>query len=348
MQVMDIVNRAAMQSGAVPSFNPDEVPEDIQQRGADILRHELIPSINCDRALDITEVVHRAVPSRGVVDLATTPLNYPREIYGTVPLTSSELMQVSTLTYMGTDVEVRRNLAQLLYNMGLITDLTGSPTPFNLPLSDKWPCDQFGNPRDIAIWSEDHKLIEVEHENQLAAASSWINTTYNVPFAPMRVDEVYRASDGAPLAYVHAGEFVSNEFRYAQLVFTVEDYPEKMRIRFPQNFGAGEALIILPVPIKIVNSYEEPNPWQGTIVAPEKFRGYLIAKLSYRLAVEYGIATADAMKQLAAEAYQYLLKNPSKHEHPQDISRKMFSYLQRGRGWRAGANGNGYVGGFNG
>lgn len=29
MQVMDIVNEAALASGAVPSFNIDEVPEDV-------------------------------------------------------------------------------------------------------------------------------------------------------------------------------------------------------------------------------------------------------------------------------------------------------------------------------
>ena len=118
MQVMDIVNRAAMQSGAVPSFNPDEVPEDIQARGADILRHEIIPSINCDRSLDITEVVHPASPHCGVVDLVTTPLNYPREIYGTVPLTAQELNKTTTMTYMGNEYEIKPNIAQLLANMG--------------------------------------------------------------------------------------------------------------------------------------------------------------------------------------------------------------------------------------
>lgn len=347
MQVMDIVNRAAMQSGAVPSFNPDEVPEDIQSRAADILRHEIIPSMNCDRQLDITEVVHPVHPVCGYVDLVTTPLTYPREIVGEIPIPSSELMKTSIEPYMGTDVEVKENIATLLYNMGLV-DWTTIGTPFQLNPTDKWPTDQFGNYRDIAVWTDDHKLVEINYENQKLASSSWVNRTYNVPFAPMRVDEVYRASDGAPLAYVHAGELVSNEFRYAQLVFTVEDYMDRLRIRFSKNFGGSDALVILPVPIKIINSYEEPEAWHGTIIAPEKFRAFLIAKLSYRLAIEYGIATAEAMKILASEAYQCLLKNPSKHEHPQDISRKIFNYLERGRGWRAGANGNGYVGGFNG
>lgn len=346
MQVMDIVNRAAMQSGAVPSFNPDEVPEDIQSRAADILRHEIIPSMNCDRQLDITEVVHPVHPVGGYVDLVTTPLDYPRFIVGEVQLTASYLMETSKEIYMGMEFDVKLNIVTLLYNMGLVSSTTGNP--WQLPLTDKWPCDQFGNPRDIAVWTDDHQLVEINWEFQKLASSSWVNRTYNVPFAPMRVDEVYRASDGAPLAYVHAGELVSNEFRYAQLVFTVEDYMDRLRIRFSKNFGGSDALVILPVPIKIINSYEEPEAWRGTIIAPEKFRAFLIAKLSYRLAIEYGITTAEAMKVLASEAYQCLLKNPSKHEHPQDISRKIFNYLERGRGWRAGANGNGYVGGFNG
>ena len=50
MQVMDIINRAVMKSGVVSNFNPDEVPEDIQQRAADVLRNEIIEDLNCDRA----------------------------------------------------------------------------------------------------------------------------------------------------------------------------------------------------------------------------------------------------------------------------------------------------------
>ena len=345
MQVMDIVNRAAMQSGVVPSFNPDEVPEDIQARGADILRHEIIPSMNCDRTLDITEVVQVFHPVRGVVDLVTTPLNYPREIYGTVPLHSSELLRVDHTVYMGQDVEYLPNIKTLLENMGLTS---GTTTPTQLNITDKWPTDFVGNPRDIAIWSEDMKLIEIDHTSQCSPTSTGINPTYNVPFAPMRVGEVFRASDGAPLQYVHAGEFVSSEFRYAQLIFTSEDYVGKLRLRFTPSFGCTPVMVVLPMPLKIVNSYEEPNPWQGEIVAPEKFRSYLVAKLAYRLAIEYGVSTAEAMRILAADAYQCLLKNLSKHDHPQDLERKISHYLGRNRGWRVGANGNGYGGGFNG
>lgn len=345
MLVLDIVNRAAMQSGVVPSFNPDEVPEDIQARGADILRHEIIPSMNCDRTLDITEVVQVFTPFHGVVDLVTTPLDYPREIYGTVPVHSSDLLKVMHTTYMGQDVEYYPNVRTLLENMGLTS---GASSPFQLNVTPKWPTDFVGNPRDIAIWTEDLKLVEIDYGNQCSLNGASINPTYNVPFAPMRVDEVFRASDGAPLQYVHAGEFVSSEFRYAQLIFASEDYVGKLRLRFTPSFGSTPVMVVLPMPLKIVNSYQEPHPWQGDIEAPEKFRSYLVSQLAYRLAIEYGVSTAPAMLDLATKAYQSLLKNQSKHDHPQDISRKICHYLGRNRGWRTGSNGNGYAGGFNG
>ena len=68
MQVMDIVNRAVINAGIVPSFNPDEVPEDIQQRAADVLRNEIIPDMNCDRTLDMTEIAVPMCPRNGIID----------------------------------------------------------------------------------------------------------------------------------------------------------------------------------------------------------------------------------------------------------------------------------------
>ena len=51
MRVMDIVTRAVMNAGIVPSFNPDEVPEDIQARASDVLRNELIPQPEDDETV---------------------------------------------------------------------------------------------------------------------------------------------------------------------------------------------------------------------------------------------------------------------------------------------------------
>lgn len=353
MQVMDIVNRAVMSSGVVPSFNPDEVPEDIQARAADVLRNEIIPNMNCDRTLDITEVVFTLPVINGIIDLVTTPLDYDGYIFPSVRYTARELETTTTMPLVpgGTPFPVLTKLINLLTEMGLVIN-NGGMTPYsNLAFGDNWPCDQFGNQSNIAFWTDDMKLFEIAPDLSILTNSpnpDFVNKVYNVPFPPMRVSEIYRASDGANLQYVHAGEFVSAEFRYSQLIFTTEDYPTKLRIKFPRNYGCASAMVVLPMPIRVINSFDEPNPWEGEIVASDKFRSYLIAVLAWRMATEYGVTTVEAMKKLVDVAYQAILKNPSKREHKQDISRKISNYLERGRGWRAGANGNGYAGGFNG
>lgn len=351
MQVMDIVNRAVMSSGVVPSFNPDEVPEDIQARAADVLRNEIIPNMNCDRTLDITEVVFTLPVINGIIDLVTTPLDYDGYIYPTVPYTAQQLCQVKAI--MSPSVFTAKTLYDLLTDMGLI--IQTNPGDYNTTVPTwRWPKDQFHGERNIAIWTDDNKLLEIGNDPTVLVNTTQqdmedrINGLYNVPFPPMRVSEIYRASDGANLQYVHAGEFVSAEFRYSQLIFTTEDYPTKLRVKFPRNYGCATAMVVLPMPIRVINSFDEPNPWEGEIVASDKFRSYLIAVLAWRMATEYGVTTVEAMKKLVDVAYQAILKNPSKREHKQDISRKISNYLERGRGWRAGANGNGYAGGFNG
>jgi hypothetical protein len=341
---MDIVTRAVMNAGIVPSFNPEEVPEDIQARAADVLRNELIPQINCDRSLDITEIVYPASPKNCILDLKTPPLDYEYAILGVVPYSYRQFVEKAVIMAHGVTIYWYKNVVEWLYENGYMQD----PTPATTNRTDKWPCDQFGTQRTAYVWTADYKLVNVS--KPIAANgdidNELLDPRYNLPFAPMRVEEVYRATDGMPLQYVHAGEFVSSEFRYSTLVYMTEDYADRLRIRFTPNLGGAKVLVILPVPIKCVNSYEEPNPWEGAIIAPEKFRGYLIAKLAFRMAIEYGVSTAEQMKVLENTAYQALLKNPSKHEHAQDVSRKISNYLERGRVY--GMNGNGYSGGFHG
>lgn len=356
MQVMDIVNRAVINAGIVPSFNPDEVPEDIQQRAADVLRNEIIPDMNCDRTLDMTEIAIPMCPKNGIIDLRTPPPEYPRQIFGAVPYNGKQLLTVASegMAPGVPPVNFMKTIVDALVDLGLAT-LTGSFNPYgDLAKTDDWPTDQFGNYRDIALWSQDFKLIKVDADftKLYNVTDSTVNAMwdrrYNLPFPPMRVVDIFRATDGAALQYVHTSEFVSTEFRYAQLVYTTEDYPDCLRIRFTPSYGPAASLLIMPVPIMVINSYDEPHPWEGTIVAPRKFRAYLIATLAFWMATEYGVSTADAMKVKQNIAYQALLKNQSKHDHPQDVSRKIYNLLERGRGWRAGVNGNGYAGGFNG
>lgn len=342
MLVMDIVNEAALASGVVPSFNIDEVPEDVQAIASMFLRKEIVVSMNCDRNLDITEAVAKLHPVNCVIDLMCPPPGYPNEIYGTVPLTSSQLLQTFTVTYAGQNYQVYSNLAQLLINMGLCKADPVNPT--KVLHTVEWPTDSVGNPRNIAIWTDDWKLIEIENGSEIVPSGVRVHPFYNVPFPPMWVEEVYRAYDGARLEPKKAGEFVSAQYRHCQLVYMVEGYTKKFRVRFTPSYGNSEALLIVPVPIQIVNSYEEPHPWQGELIAPEKFRPYIVSRLAACLAHFYNIEGADNLDKKTGIFYQSLLKNKPTVEHKADVPRLIGETLGNGGGFRLGSNG--YNGGF--
>lgn len=349
MLVMDIVNRAVMKSGVVSSFNPDEVPEDIQQRAADVLRNEIIRELNCDRNVDITETVLPFRVTRGRVDLVTTPLDYPNYIYETVDYTSTQLNSVDRRSF-APGAEPRyymRTMISLLLDMGIV-ELWAYSDYSTVRLTAKWPTDFLGKPRDIAFWTEDCKLFEIPADTTKwfdVQEPDFVNHKYNCPFYPAYIDEVYRAGDGAYMQYLHHGEMVSAEFRHSQLVYTVEDNITKMRIRFNPTCNPGTVLVVLPVPIKVINSFEEPHPWMGTIVAPEKFYSFLLNILAWRMAVEYGVDTKADMQRQAETSYANILRNKVRREHAQDIPREIFKYL-RGRDTLTPVETNGYSGGY--
>jgi len=339
MQVMDIVNRAAMNCGVASSFNPDEVPEDIQARGSDILRHEIIPMMNCDRTLDITEIVYPVTPQNRCVSLITPPTDSDIFIMGQVAEDYRTLNERQSIL-IGSDTKwYCPKIRAILINHGYIE----ASTPTLEPKTAKWPCNQFENEyRDVYCWTSDFKLIKMA--TQVSSGNEddeLLDKRYNIPFSPMRVEGVFRACDGAELLYLHAAEMVSAEFRNSQLVYGVEDLPDRMLIRLNRSYGSEPLLLVLPIPLKIVNTFDNPRPWEGTIIAPEKFRSFLIAKLAYRLAIEYGLDTAPSMAKLVEESYQAIIKNISKRHHAQNIPRKIADYLQRGY-----SRGNMYGGGY--
>lgn len=358
MRVMDIVNRAIMQSGVVSSFNPDEIPEDYQQIASTLLRHDIIRGINCDRTLDVTETVVVLNPKFGYLDLVCPPPNYPFFVFGTQPMTLATVEdKVHTESGGGIGHHCLTNLLVLLQDMGLIENFDPEASVYTYDLTTAWPCDQFGKHRPVAIWTADLKLMEIEINESTDKPVLWstdiedykkklVNKKYNVPFPPMRVVEVYRATDGAELKYKHAGELVSAEFRHAQLVYTTEDYPGKIRIKLTPSYGGSPLMVVLPVPVTVVNSYDEPNPWEGWIYAPDKFEAYLVAALAWALAGFYGVTTEARLEKATAKIYQTLLRNPSKKNHAQDIPRKIAEYLSTGGGWQVGATGSGYNGGY--
>lgn len=341
MQVMDIVNRAAMNCGVASSFNPDEVPEDIQARGADILRHEIIPMVNCDRTLDITETVYPATPVNNVISLTPTPTDFTEFILGQTDKTYDLLTTIKEVSVGPLTKQYYPEIRSLLISHGFIEP--GMPgEDINTP---KWPCDQFGVYRKVYVWTSDYKLVDVSSTDATnRPPDTLVDNRYNIPFNPMRVEAVVRADDGAPLQYLHTEEMVTAEYRHSPMVYAVEDQPGRMVIRTNPELGAQRLLLVIPIPLKIVNSFDEPNPWQGTIVAPEKFRAFLIAKLAYRLAVEYGLDTAELMSQLTTEAYQALIKNLSKRHRSQDIPLRVSEYLGRGVNGRFFGKLDGYGG----
>lgn len=345
MQLMDIVNRALMKSGAVPSFNPDEVPEDMQQRMADVFRNEIIPDLNCDRNVDISEIAIPYSPRCSIIDLHTTPINYPYKNYGIVPFTWDYI--ISEIGGNPGGGKTYKNLWEVLKAIGVVD----YQTYLTVTKTDMWDTDQFGQYRKIAFWTSDYKLVEVTPDfNDLWVGVNHevtelipklLNTIYNIPFAPMRIEGVYRMTTGEEFKYLHVGEMVSAEWRHSTFVYTVEEIFNCLRVRFNPNGATAPVFLILPVPVTIVNSLDEPHPWTGTIVAPPKFRSFFINTLAWRAAAEYGISTEDKMKEFTGISYGALLKSKIKREHPQDVERKIFDYLQRGRGMHS----NGYTGG---
>lgn len=343
-----------MESGVVSSFNPDEIPEDYQQIASTLLRHDIIKTINCSRTMDVTETVLVLTPRNGYLDLMCPPASYPFFVFETQPVNLGTILEkVHTESGGGIGHYCLTNLLVLLQDMGLIENFDPDATTYTYDVTVQWPCDQFGKRRPVAIWTGDLKLMEIKINELNNEPVLWstdiddykkklVNRRYNVPFPPMRVVEVYRATDGAELKYKHAGELVSAEFRHAQLVYTTEDYPGKIRIKLTPSYGGSPLMVVLPVPVTVVNSFEEPNPWEGWIYAPDKFEAYLVAALAWALAGFYGVSTEARLEKKTSNCYQSLLRNPSKKNHEQDIPRKIAGYLDSAPGWQIG----GYHGGF--
>ena len=309
MEILDIVHRAVQRSQVIPGFNPSECPEDIEERVSDILTHELIPDLNCDRTLDLTETVMPFTPRHGIIDLCCPPGDANKFIV-MLPFDSKYLLEQD-------DHGMYANMIAALQAIGMTDSQPKTPTGELIPLG---------------VWSSDWKFIDVPAvpvESIGAPYELSVNPVYNVPFPPMCVEGVVEASTGCELDYKHAIEFISAEFRHARFVFMTELYENKLRVRFNPEFGDLPVQIVLPVPVTYVNYLDSPRPWSGKIVAPMKFRNYLITSLAFRIASEYGVATAAELKTASDGAYNMLAKNRNKKQHAMDFNRKISETLRR-------------------
>lgn len=331
MEILDIVHRAIQRSQLIPGFNPDECPEDYEQRVSDILVNELITDMNNDRGLDVTETVVAVRPVNGIIDLIAPPQDVWFIV--TLPYTAQYLLEVRSAPGGGASYD---NLIVALAAIGL-TD-------------DTMPRDPTGELIPLGIWTQDLKFLECPKDIPSAYAqmsnSVEVNPIYNVPFVPARVEGVVEAGTGVEFDYKHAKEFISAEFRHAKYVYMDEGYEGKMRVRFHKEFADGIVELVLPVPATVVNYFDSPKPWNGKIIAPVKFREYLIATLSYRIADEYGLASAPSCERAANRAYNNLLKNYPKRQHSMNINRKIGDSLRRPAGSVTSADG--FYGGYNG
>ena len=324
MQVMDIISRATRKSGVIPSFNKDEIPEEYLEVASDMLRNELVISMNSDRVLDMTQIAYPATPDgEGVVELVSLPPDYGHKTY-TVPMSFQKLMGE---TYEYQSHTTPANIWRCLIALGLVYDTDQFETAQK---TDRWPSDQFGNPRDVALWTTDYKLVRVYADFQ----KDWdtddlYDPRFNLPFQHTYVLKVVRQSTGERLEPVDIGEFVSKEFRGNPFIWAMEEYPDRLRIRVPR--GTSHPLfLILPVPISVVNTFDEPDPWEGTIVAPLKFQPFLIAALAYMMADFYSVATKDTRLAEMEKAYTKIAKATSIRHHEVDVRERIGRYIGQG------------------
>lgn len=293
MEVLDIVQSAAFKAGIVPSFNVDEFPGDVQDAGRNALINEILPSLNCDRTIDITETSRYYTPVNGRIVL--TPLSQP----------TNKLVIVGR--YDAPWEYVFNHMLNILENtFGVQT------TP--------WPTDDLNNYIKYGVWSSDNRLVWTTYgEIDVMPAN------INIDFPPMRIDGVIEMNSRVPLQYVYRDEY-ERTFNSASVpgIYTTEEQGNTVTILMKGS--PAPKCIILPVPLQIINVSPEHS---GTIVAPEKFRRYLIDCTAVSLAIVYGVSTLPAMQQQAAMSYNLLKKNKPQPLHQADPAIEINNKLRR-------------------
>lgn len=304
MEVLDIVHSAATKSGVVPSFNPDDLPEDVLETGRNVLNNDILPALNCDRTLDITETCRVYTPVNGRIVLTPfKPTGY-FEIIGYTNLTSAEMRtQDSSGTTFGKEIsKMHHDWVHVTAHSILRND-------------ENWPHDEAGNFANVAIWCRDMKLVYGTDTLLLPN----IHQNANIDFPPMRVDGVIDANSKCDLQFVYRDEFERTD---RIDVYTTEEYEDCLVVLF--HNATSPKKLILPVPLQIVNVTDEHA---GTIIAPAKFRRYLIDTTAVSLAVIYGMSTLPTMQQEAGVSYNLLKKNKPQQQHMADVSEVIRKHL---------------------
>ena len=311
MEVLDIVQSAAFKAGIVPSFNPDEFPDDVYQAGKKVLTDEILPTINCDRTLDVTVTARTYTPQNGRIVL--TPYDNSIEnldIIGYSQYTANELLtgiEPSGITKWGRAVQLLRP--------DWVVETASSITRRD----SVWPVNAVGQFRRVAIWSSDLKFIYGD--------AAYLPQIYNQPtidFTPMRVDSVIEYGSKLEYDYLYRREF--EQVLDGQFVFTTEEHDNSIIVLIHGSMAPKK--LVMPVPRQIIDIR---NDHAGTINAPAKFKRFLIDATAVSLALIYGVNTADAMQAQANTAYELLKKNHPQPLHKPNVSDAISNTLYRRR-----------------
>lgn len=312
MQVLELIQSAAFKSGIVSSFNPDEIPGDIVEAGRRILTEEILPTLNCDRMIDITVTAKTYQPVEGKIVLKPAPRMENFRIVGYSKYSSDDKFED-------------------FYNE------IKERTPEYLDDSGVWihPTDDFGAPTMLAEWMTDNKLMYVKYTNPHAM---WqvVVPDVNIDFPPMRVDSVIDADSKIAYEYQYRDEFEQTFNTMLPGIYTTEEYEDRLVVLLKGSSTAKR--LIMPVPLQIINQQFDNA---GEIIAPPKFKRYLIDALAVSLAIVYGVSTVDLMKQQAALSYNLLKKNKPQPMHEQNVNKCISDKLRSSRG-RVNGWGNPY------
>lgn len=321
MEVLDIVRSAAFKAGVVPSFNPDELPEDVLNAGGAALVDEIVPTLNCDRTIDITETSRLFKPVNGRIVLK--PFSQPRQnfsIEGYIKWTLADLYIDSVDSHVLTG---RSRFFERIHELHPEWVTYNTITEEYEPNMDNWPHDDMNNPTDVALWTSDIALV---HTYQPISGSLRLKQVegVNIDFPPMRVDAVMDENSRYTYDYLYRDEY-ERTFKFTSLpgIYTTEEYDDKLIILL--NGSPDVKLVVLPVPLQIVN---RDYAHSGTIIAPEKFRRYLIDAVAVSLAIIYGMSTLPLMKEAAATSYNLLKKNKPQPLHKANVAQEITNKLR--------------------
>ena len=216
MDVVELIQSAAFKAGIVSSFNRDELPDDVQEAGRNVLASEILPSVNCDRTLDITVTSRVYQPVGGRIVLKPFKPRDGWKLLGYSQYNSTEL-----------DSHWSEELARL----GITA----------------WPETDLGEPMYLAMWTTDMKLV---------AGSDNVNCDivpgYNIDFPPMRVESVIESTSRFEHGYLYRDEFERTVLDTIPGVYTTEEYDDQLIVLI-KGTNAPKVLI-LPVPLQIVNA----------------------------------------------------------------------------------------------